>query len=194
MDNKLPPKDKKSFSSITVAFIEHESFLKRFLKRFLVRPCDIEDVVQDTYLKALCAEERQNISSPKAFLFRIARNEALNEIRRKSRTTVEYIEDLTSPEDDIAENSLESEAITQQRLGLFCQSALEMSPRCRRIFLMCKVYGIPHKEVAEQLGISVSGVEKQVARGLAICHAYVSKLEQPVMNQHQERYSKEGVL
>ena len=194
MDHKSPNANKGiGISSITDAFIEHESFLKRFLRRFLVRSCDIEDVVQDTYLKALYAEEGRIISSPKAFLFRIARNEALNEIRRKSRTTVEYIADLSASEPDVGGNLIEDEAITRQRLGLFCESVLEMSPRCRRIFLMCKVHGMSHKEVAEQLGISVSGVEKQVARGLVICNAYISKLEQPVGNDHQEHYSKEGL-
>lgn len=166
--------------SITETFIEHESFLKRFLRRFLTRSYDIDDVVQDAYLKALCAEKKQqNISSPKAFLFRIARNEALNELRRRSRSTIEYIDDLSLSEPILEENSLEAEAIASQRLGLFCQSALEMTPRCRRIFLMCKVYGQSHKEIAAQLNISVSGVEKQVAKGLSICSAYIDRLEQP---------------
>ncbi len=175
---------KSGARSISDNFIEHESFLKRFLKRFLARSCDIEDVVQDAYLKALSAERKQqDISSPKAFLFRIARNEALNEIRRRSRATIEYIDDLSQSETDMDENVVENEAIAKQRLGLFCQSALEMTPRCRRIFLMCKVYGASHKEIASQLGISVSGVEKQVAKGLSICSAYISKLEQPVEDE-----------
>ena len=167
--------------SITDTFLEYESFLKRFIRRFLTRSYDIDDVVQDAYLKALCAEKKQkNITSPKAFLFRIARNEALNELRRRSRSTIEYIDDLSQSEPVIEENSLESEAIAKQRLGLFCQSALEMTPRCRRIFLMCKVYGLSHKEeVATQLNISVSGVEKQVAKGLSICGAYIDRVEQP---------------
>lgn len=187
--------------SISESFIEHESFLKRFLKRFLLRPHDIEDVVQDAYLKALCAEKKQqNIISPKAFLFRIARNEALNEIRRRSRNTIEYVDDLSESETNDDENTIERQAISQQRLGLFCQSALEMTPRCRRIFLMCKVYGISHKEIALQLGISVSGVEKQVAKGLSICSSYIDRLEKPINDDNQlgepmaeKRRLKEGM-
>ncbi len=164
---------------MSTAFIEHESFLKRFLKRFLSRPQDIEDVVQDTYLKARCAEERQVISSPKAFLFRIARNEALKELRKKSRRITDYIEDLDEPEALHGGASAEDEAIAKQRFGVFCQSVIDMTPKCRRVFLMCKVYGLSYKEIAAQLGISVSGVEKHVARGLEICNASADRLERP---------------
>ncbi len=173
-------------TSISTAFIEHESFLKRFLKRFLSRPQDIEDVVQDTYLKARCAEESRIISSPKAFLFRIARNEALKTLRKKSRRITDYIEDLESTELGSNEASAEDEVIARQRLGMFCQSVLEMTPRCRRVFLMCKVYGLSYRDIASQLGISVSGVEKHVARGLAICDAYVARMENPTTPATEE--------
>lgn len=164
-------------SVVTPAFVKHQSFLKRFLTRFLSNSHDIEDVVQDSYLKALCAEKNQVIHSPKAFLFRIARNEALKGLRKKSRRITDYIEELDIPEASTSETSVEDLNIAKQRLGLFCQSALEMTPRCRKVFLMCKVYGFSYKEIASQLDISVSGVEKHVARGLEICNAYVDRVE-----------------
>ena len=164
-------------SVVTPAFVKHQSFLKRFLTRFLSSSHDIEDVVQDSYLKALCAEKNQEIHSPKAFLFRIARNEALKELRKKSRRITDYIEELDIPEASTSETSVEDSSVAKQRFGLFCQSALDMTPRCRKVFLMCKVYGFSYKEIASQLGISVSGVEKHVARGLEICNAYVERVE-----------------
>lgn len=172
--------------TISDAFIKHESFLKRFLKRFLSRPQDIEDVVQDTYLKARCAEKKQEIHSPKAFLFRIARNEALKELRNRSNRITDYIEDMEPSEGFSDETSLEDQAMARQKLGMFCQSALEMTPRCRRAFLMCKVYGLSYKEIAAQLGISVSGVEKHVAKGLEICNAYVDRVEKASVDHRQD--------
>lgn len=185
MSDEPPSKPRENPPSISTAFVEHESFLKRFLKRFLSRPQDIEDVVQDTYLKARSAEESQVISSPKAFLFRIARNEALKQLRKKSRRITDYIEELDSPEVVSEEASAEDHVIAKQRLGMFCQSALEMTPKCRRAFLMCKVYGLSYKEIASQLGISVSGVEKHVARGLQICNAYIDRMEQPAQQEQR---------
>ena len=78
---------KEESTSVSAAFIEHETFLKRFLRRFLSLPQDIEDVVQETYLKARSAEQGQVINSPKAFLFRIARNEALKELHSLQKAT-----------------------------------------------------------------------------------------------------------
>ncbi len=164
-------------SAVTPAFVKNLSFLKRFLTRFLSSPQDIEDVVQESYLKALCAEKKHEINSPKAFLFRIARNEALKELQKKSRRITDYLDDLDVPESATSETVVEDTNISRQRFGLFCESALEMPPRCRKAFLMCKVYGFSYKEIASHLEISVSGVEKHIARGLEICNAYIDKAE-----------------
>lgn len=178
MIKKTKSASRKSFESVvTPAFIKNQSFLKRFLTRFLSSSQDIEDVVQETYLKALCAEKKYEINSPKAFLFRIARNEALKELQKKSRRITDYLDDLDMPESATSETSVEDSSIAKQRFGLFCESALEMPPRCRKAFLMCKVYGFSYKEIASHLGISVSGVEKHIARGLEICMSYVDEAE-----------------
>lgn len=177
MTDKPPAKAQANPSPISAVFVENESYLKRFLRRFLSRSQDIEDIVQDTYIKARCAEKGQVISSPKNFLFRIARNEALMALRKKSRRITDFLEELDGPLALDEQTSVEEQAIVNQKLGLFCQSVLEMPPQCRKVFLMCKVYGLSYREVAAQLDISVSGVEKHVAKGLAICNAYVDQLE-----------------
>ena len=64
-------------SAITAAFLEHSGFLKKFLAGFLPAQQDIEDVAQETYLRAFIAEQREEIEQPKAFLFRVAKNLAL---------------------------------------------------------------------------------------------------------------------
>jgi len=171
-------------STVTPAFVKNQSFLKRFLARFLSSTQDIEDVVQESYLKALSAEKKQMISSPKAFLFRIARNEALKELQKKSRRITDYLEELDMSESATTETIVEDANISKQRFGLFCESALEMTPRCRKAFLMCKVYGFSYKEIASHLGISVSGVEKHIARGLEICNAYIDKAESANRNNN----------
>ena len=176
MFKKPPPTSQHPESNVTPAFIKNQSFLKRFLARFLSSSQDIEDVVQESYLKALSAEQKQEITSPKAFLFRIARNEALKELQKKSRRITDYLDDLDIPE-STTEVSIEDSSISKQRFGLFCESALEMPPKCRKAFLMCKVYGYSYKEIASHLDISVSGVEKHIARGLEICSNYVDKVE-----------------
>jgi len=177
MEKQKPHQTTDLSQSVTEAFIKHETFLKRFLSRFLSRPQDIEDVVQETYLKAFSAEKKQKIHQPKAFLFRVARNAALTELTKKSQQIINYVEDYDGLEIINDEASVEDYAIAREKLGIFCQSALEMTPRCRRIFLMAKVYGLSHKEISARLDISASAVEKHVAKGLEVCSAYMQRVD-----------------
>ena len=176
MDEPKKHQSKDRSRSITEAFIKHETFLKRFISRFLSRPQDIEDVVQDTYLKAFTAEKKQQIQQPKAFLFRVARNAALTEMNKKSRQLMQFVEDYDELGIINDEASVEEQVLSHEKLGLFCQSALEMPTKCRRVFLMAKVYGMSYKEISAELGIGQSAVEKHVAKGLEICHAYMQRM------------------
>ena len=176
MDEPETHTSKDTSRSITEAFVKHETFLKRFLSRFLSRPQDIEDVVQDTYLKAFSAEKKQQIHQPKAFLFRVARNAALTELSKKSRQVMKYVEDYDDSEIISDGISVEDRVLASEKLGLFCQSALEMTPKCRRVFLMAKVYGMSYKEISAELEIGQSAVEKHVAKGLEVCTAFMRRM------------------
>jgi RNA polymerase sigma-70 factor (ECF subfamily) len=169
-------------SGISRAFLEHQSAIKRFLSRFLSGFHDIEDLAQETYLRAFKAEQNQEVRSPKAFLFRIAKNIALNELSRKSRLLTDYIEDSVSSDVIGVEASPEQRAAEQQKLAVFCQAVAVLPAQCRRAFLLRKVYGLSHKEIAAELNISVSTVEKHVAQGLMRCSAYLREAGHAVEN------------
>ena len=56
------------------------------------------------------------------------------------------------------------------------------------LFLMAKVYGMSYKEIAAELNIGTSVIEKHVAKGLEICHAYMQRMEDPEQqNQEQQK-------
>jgi RNA polymerase sigma-70 factor (ECF subfamily) len=69
---------------ILSVFLEIETALRQYLMRFLVRKQDIEDIVQETFIRSFEAEKRQKIQSHKSFLFKVAENLALSEPARKS--------------------------------------------------------------------------------------------------------------
>ena len=160
-------------AGIPSAYLEHETFLKRFLRRFLSSPDDIDDLVQETFLRAYTAEQDMYIHTPKAFLFKIARNLALKELGRRSRLITNYIVDLGATEVITGRTSVEDEVAERERLAVFCKAAAALPLQCRRAFLMRKVYGLSHQEIAQELNISVSTVEKHLATGLTKCSAYM---------------------
>lgn len=167
-------KDKARDSTLSSVYLEHRTFLKRFLSRFLTSPDDIEDVVQETFLRAYNAEHKHtDIHSPKAFLFRVARNLALKELGRKSRLITNYIADLGATEVIDGQNSVEDEVAQRERLAVFCKAAATLPLQCRRSFLLRKIYGLTQQEISRELNISVSTVEKHLATGLMRCNTYM---------------------
>ncbi len=160
-------------SAILEAFEKHQSALKRFISRFLTNSQDIEDVAQEAFLRAYSAERDTDIQQPKSFLFRIAKNVAVSELRSKSRQITDYIEDRASSDVLVGEWTLEDEVSAQQKLGIHCEAVAALAPQCRRVYLMRKVYGMPHKEIAERLDIAVSTAEKHLMKGVELCDLYV---------------------
>ena len=82
---KKPKSTGQQGDSITDAYVQHESAIRRFIGKFLPRPNDIEDVSQEAFLKAFVAEKKHSIEQPKSFLFRVARNMALSHSSPKLR-------------------------------------------------------------------------------------------------------------
>jgi RNA polymerase sigma-70 factor (ECF subfamily) len=170
-----PIKSKRTATSnIGNAFLANNGGLKSYLKRWLSSSHDIEDVLQDTYIRALEAEKKSEISSPKAFLYRVTRNIAINYKVRKARELTGLLEELDFPE------ALETEPLVvsveqEQRFSYFCRAVKHLPPQCRRVFVLRKVYGLSHQEIADQLHLSTSTVEKHLARGLNACREYMEK-------------------
>lgn len=174
--------NENKLSLITHAFIENSTFIKNFLRRFLHSQHDIEDVAQQAYLKAYCAEQEKAIEHPKSYLFTIAKNIAINELTKKSNQITEYLEDC---EDSLAikhSNTLESEVEAEQSLGIYCDAVAALPEACRRVFLLRKVHGLKQTEIAEILGVSLRNVEMHLQKGTLKCREYVrSKQEREAL-------------
>lgn len=173
MSDREERKSTEQGTGVLNAFETHKSALKRFISRFLHSAQDIEDVAQEAFLRAYTAEQESDIQQPKSFLFRIAKNVAVSELRLKSRQITDYIEDHASTDVLLGEWTLEDEVNAHEKLGIHCEAVSTLPPQCRRVYLMRKVYGMPHKEIAERLKIAISTVEKHLMKGVELCDKYV---------------------
>lgn len=164
-------------SSISTSFIENFHFLKRFLARYFSERQDIEDVVQETYLRAYNAEQKKVIEHPRAFLFQIAKNLALTELKKKSRQITDYVDDYDLPLVIGQGDPVEGEVEAKQNIGLYCEAVAALPEQCRRVFLLRKVHGLSHKEISERMQLSISAVEQHLLKGVLKCRAYVQERE-----------------
>jgi RNA polymerase sigma factor (sigma-70 family) len=162
-------------STIMKVFQENEIALKRFIKRFTSASHNVDDFAQETFLKGFAAELRMQINDPKAFLFKIAKNVALTEVRKDARSPRGYIKNV----DDISQILDEDQATAEdwldgrKKLILFSKAVAQLTPRCREAFLMRRIDNLQYKQIANRMDISVSAVEKHVTTGLLKCNKYL---------------------
>jgi len=135
----------------------------------IAKPHDIEDIVQETFLRSYEAAGRQEIRHPPSFMLRTARNLALNHVTRAESRLTSPMEDLPDPDVYLASEPLEAQLEAKEQFRLFCRAVRGLPVQCRRVFILKKVYGLTQKEIAKFLGISESTIEKHVAKGLLMC-------------------------
>ena len=178
------------------AFTDHGDSLKRFIGRFLRSPSDVEDAAQEAFLRAFTVELTRPIEQPKSFLFRIAKHVALTQLTRKSRRITEYIEDADESKVVQEDSSAEEEISAQQILALHYEAMVALSPHCREVYVLRKVHGLSHKEIAAHRGIAVSTVEKHLIKAVEHCDRYVRERTEarPSTASGPEKEERQGRL
>lgn len=156
--------DKKK--SMLDCFVSSYTELSRHLSRRFGRDLDPQDVMQDTYLRLEAIPAESDIRNPRSYLFRMANNVATDRLRGQ-RSAVGYApsEELAAAVDD----SASPEQITdyRQRLLRLQEAIAELPPRQKQVLLMHKFDGLTHTQIAAELGITKSAVEKLVMKALA---------------------------
>lgn len=143
----------------------------------IVPPKEIEDIVQETYVRACQSSGSENIKSPRSFMYKTARNLALDHVKRAEYRLVDQIEDdelLGWPNTRIQSNETYDEACTNEEFAMFCEAVRNLPVKCRRAFVLKKVYGYSQKEIAASLQVSEKTVEKHIASGIKRCSLFMS--------------------
>jgi len=164
-----------ALSGVTRIFVENSSYLQSFLRRFLQKQQDIEDVAQEAYLKAYSVEQERAIEHPKAFLFTIAKNIAINELTKKTQQVTQYIEECKTLPVLESSSTSESELEAQQSLGIYCEAVATLPEQCRIVYLLRRVHGLKQQEIADSLGISVRAVQKHLQKGTLKCKRFIDE-------------------
>lgn len=155
--------------SLTLAFLAWKTSLTRYVATFFVSREDVEDTVQEIYVQALSSERREEIRSPEAYLFRVARNIAINKKKRQSKI---FFENLGQFEEALGADdapSLFDQVYGRQKLKALNEAIEALPPQCRKVFLMQRMDGLSYKEIAGRLGISTRTVEKHLEKALSRC-------------------------
>ncbi len=138
---------------------------------------DLDDIVQEAFVRVLQARETQTITSPKAFLFATARNLLLGRLRHE-KVVGDFVLAETALSGVWEESAnVADEVARAQELELLTQAIQSLPTRCRQIITLRRIYGLSQKEVAAQLGIAEHTVEAQGTIGLRKLAEYFERLE-----------------
>lgn len=144
--------------------------LHRFCARMLGSAIDGEDIAQEAALKALEAFPRQaGIHNLEAWLFRIARNTALDFLRRRNRDPIVPADD----DADYADPYMDTERGLQAAASL--RQFMRLPPFQRAAVILMDVIGYSLEEVAEILQSTVPAVKAALHRGRERLHRFADE-------------------
>jgi RNA polymerase sigma-70 factor, ECF subfamily len=144
--------------------------LKGYCKLFVSDENEVEDLIQESFITLW--EKRETIEIQKrleSFLFVIIRNKCLNFLKSQridseniSLENLQIAELQYLYQLDLAEK--EEKSLEELLIQTFQESVNELPAKMKEVFVKCKLEGKKQKDVAEELGISIKMVEKQISK------------------------------
>jgi RNA polymerase sigma-70 factor (ECF subfamily) len=159
----ISPENNICFEELAVPLFDSLYNFARWMAR---DPHEAEDLVQETYLKALRAfASFRPGSCLRAWMFKILKHTYLNSRTKLERRMTVNVD----PEEDLAELAIDNQtpytilASTSESSRLF--AAVEKLPKhYREVLLLCEVEEMSYQEIAEELSIPMGTVMSRLAR------------------------------
>lgn len=144
----------------------------RLALKMLGEEQDAEDVLQETFIKALRSlpafEGRSSLST---WIYRIAVNEALMSLRRRKPDEISIDQEREDDEAEVEPVQLvnwcclpEGELMDAEARAFLDKAVQQLSPALRSVFVLRDIQGLPVREAAETLGISEPAVKTRLLR------------------------------
>ncbi len=155
-------------------FNAHSEALRRFLRTWMVQEADIDDLVQEIFLRlsGMTDLERRfagRSESVRSYLFSIAANLLHDQARRDKSRRADHHQSYQSHIDDHQTTgiTLEEQLLARRELAIMDKALMQLTPAQRKAFVFSRFKCLSYAEIAEDMGVSVSTVEKHIATALA---------------------------
>ncbi|KPB99125.1 MULTISPECIES: RNA polymerase sigma factor [Pseudomonas] len=171
-----------SQSHFNDVFLAQRAVLLRTLQRMVGNPSTAEDLLHETWLRVSRALTEHPVDHLEPFVFQTARNLALDHLRARRIHARTLVEDVSPGQLErvVAQLGKPEDAAHAKRLLESLSASLStLSPRQQKIFTLSRLNGCSYLEIAEQLQVSASTVQKELKLIMAICIGVVSRLDPP---------------
>lgn len=151
-------------------YIDHALWLRGWIARRTACAQSADDLVQDTFFRLIEKGLDTPLRDPRSFLVTIARRLVIDQGRRAAieRAFLEAQRVATSTDTPPSPERILA-AIGELEIIV---AALDTLPsRARQAFLLARLEGLEHAEIAGRIGVSKSMVKQYVAKAYACCYA-----------------------
>lgn len=159
--------------------LPHEPALRAWLQKRLVAGLDVDDIVQETYTRLSSAGSVAEIRDPKRYAFQTAHSVIVSHVRRSRVIPIQSIANLEAI-DAIADGpDPETFAVDRDELNRLALAIADLPGKIRDVFVLRRVRGLSQREVAEQLGLAESTVEKHMSKSFRHLSALMGRGGKP---------------
>ena len=167
----------ESFGMLTERY---ERKISHYARKFIFNSDDIEDLVQEVFIKAYVNLKSFDTSRKfSSWLYRIAHNEFINAIKKKSREKITFFDlnfDLLFPHISLSKTF--DDDIKNEELKLMLDRCLgKISPKYREVLVLYYFEEMNYQEIADILRIPVSTVGVRLKRGKTILKKIIDQSE-----------------
>lgn len=153
--------------------------LLSYFSRRVSDPSEAEDLTQEVFLRILRRDDAAPVENPEIYVFRIAVNLLRDRARRATSHRAAEHASLDDQASEFSERGLLESALIEERQPervLLSQEALmevmrvldKLDLRTREIFVLSRLERMKHREIAAIYGMTVSAVEKHVAKAAVL--------------------------
>lgn len=154
--------------------VTERATLIRWISRIIGNEPTAEDITQALYFRVQTVKDVPPIRNKRSFLFRLASNLALDQLRSMRRH-----DRLFAAADDVshmadATPDIEAHLLDREKLRCIAATVDHMPARCRQVFVLVRLDGLSVADTANRLGISHDMVRKHLRHGLQLCQRAIA--------------------
>ena len=153
----------------------HGPSLRAYLRGTFPDVRDVDDVVQESFLRVWRARLDAPVRFSKSFLFQVARRIAIDWVRRERVSPLTAVADVAALPVPDERPGVADTACRRDEFELLIRAIDAMPPRLREVIILRKIDGLPQKEIAARLNLSALTVQIHVVRGLRRLQDYFER-------------------
>ena len=162
--SQLPAPDQEALRQLADQF---GMVLRHFFMRRIHEREELDDLVQEVYIRLLKRGRVQEVEDLRAYLFETAASVLTDRARKRRSHRAEVHEPFDPAEHSSEEFPADRVLIGEETLTRASRALLELPERARTIFILRRLEGLRYQDIAQRLGISLSLVEKQMVKAVA---------------------------